>query len=105
MKTLIDKKKMSGKQLFEYYTGKKSEYASIVRLLLYATQDITKAYSILECCEKENKRLYPFYPGIGRETCLNEDIINTFEYIGSIIDGALYMGPSKKYYMQTNSDF
>lgn len=97
MKTLIDKKKMSGRQLFEYYTGRKSKYSVIVQMLVYATQDTEKAYEILERCERENKRLYPFYPGIGRDTCLNEDTINTFEYIGSIIDGALYMGPAENY--------
>jgi len=92
MKNNLDTKQMSGKQLFEYYTGKKSQYSIIVQMLVYATQDTEKAYKILERCERENKRLYLFYPGIGRDTCLNEDIINTFEYIGSIIDGALYMG-------------
>ena len=92
MKNNLDTKRMSGKQLFEYYTGKKSQYSIIVQMLVYATQDTEKAYKILERCERENKRLYLFYPGIGRDTCLNEDIINTFEYIGSIIDGALYMG-------------
>lgn len=97
MKALIDKKKMSGRQLFEYYTGRKSKYSVIVQMLVYATQDTEKAYEILERCERENKRLYPFYPGIGRDTCLNEDTINTFEYIGSIIDGALYMGPAENY--------
>jgi hypothetical protein len=36
-----------------------------------------------------------FYPGIGRETCQSEDLINTFEYVGSIIDGVLYIDPNK----------
>lgn len=95
MKNNPDLKQMSGKQLFEHYTGKRSQYSIIVQMLVYATQDTEKAYEILERCERENKRLYPFYPGIGRDTCLNEDIINTFEYIGSIIDGTLYMGPAE----------
>lgn len=68
-----------------------------MQLLVYATMELEKAYGILERCERENKRLFPFYPGIGRDTCLNEDIINTFEYIGSIIDGVLYIGPDENY--------
>lgn len=97
MKNDLDLKQMSGKQLYVHYTGKRSRYSIIVQLLVYATQDYEKAYEILERCEREDKRLYMFYPGIGRETCLNEDIINTFEYIGSIIDGALYIGPAENY--------
>lgn len=97
MKNGPDLKLMSGKQLYVHYTGKRSRYSIIVQLLVYATQDYEKAYEILERCEREDKRLYMFYPGIGRETCLNEEIINTFEYIGSIIDGALYIGPAENY--------
>lgn len=88
-------KTKSGQEIYNYYVQQKTEYASIIRLLPYAVGNFENAYAILERCERENKRLYPYYPGIGRDTCLNEDIINTFEYIGSIIDGALYMGPAK----------
>lgn len=94
MKTLIDKKKMSGRQLFEYYTGRKSKYSVIVQMLVYSTQDIEKAYEILERCERENKKPFPFYPGIGRYTRVNEDELNSFEYVGDIIDGAMYIVPS-----------
>lgn len=94
MKTLIDKKKMSGRQLFEYYTGRKSKYSVIVQMLVYATQNIEKAYEILERCERENKSPFPFYPGIGRDTRISEDELNSFEYVGDIIDGEMYLVPS-----------
>ena len=65
-----------------------------MQLLVYATQDTEEAYEILERCERENKRLYPFYPGIGRDTRVSEDELNSFEYVGDIIDGAMYLVPS-----------
>lgn len=65
-----------------------------MQLLGYATMDLEKAYGILERCERENKRLFPFYPGIGRDKRVNEDELNSFEYVGDIIDGAIYLVPS-----------
>lgn len=94
MKNNLDTKQMSGKQLFEHYTGKKSQYSIIVQMLVYATQDTEKAYEILERCERENKRLYPFYPGIGRDERVNEDELKSFESVGNIIDGEMYLVPS-----------
>jgi hypothetical protein len=94
MKNNPDLKQMSGKQLFEHYTGKKSQYSIIVQMLVYSTQDIEKAYEILERCERENKKPFPFYPGIGRDTRISEDELNSFEYVGDIIDGEMYLVPS-----------
>lgn len=94
MKNGLDLKQMSGKQLYVHYTGKRSRYSIIVQLLVYATQDYEKAYEILERCERENKRLFPFYPGIGRDKRVNEDELKSFESVGSIIDGTMYLVPS-----------
>jgi len=94
MKNNLDLKQMSGKQLYVHYTGKRSQYSIIVQLLVYATQDIEKAYEILERCEREMKRPFPFYPGIGRDARISEDELNSFEYVGDIIDGEMYLVPS-----------
>ena len=54
-------------------------------LLSYATIDFDKAIQILERVVRTDKKLVAVYPGI-------EQIDTTgMEYIGSIIDGALYI--------------
>ncbi len=94
MKNGPDLKQMSGKQLYVHYTRNRSKYSIIVQLLGYATMDLEKAYGILERCESENKRLFPFYPGIGWDKRVNEDELKSFESVGSIIDGTMYLVPS-----------
>lgn len=79
--------KFNGEWLYYYYTTDHpdKEYASIVKLLPYATGDINKAYSILEECEKTGKRLFAVYSNENTDTSM-------LTYIGAIIDGALYSG-------------
>lgn len=61
------------------------ELSSLVMLLSYATIDFDKAIQILERVVRTDKKLVAVYPGI-------EQIDTTgMEYIGSIIDGALYI--------------
>lgn len=87
MKTKIDNPKLDGEGLFYYLTTDHpdKEYASVVKLLPYATMDIDKAYKILERCQKEDKKLIASYLGDGID-------VDKLEFIGSIIDGGLYMG-------------
>lgn len=86
---------MTGEQLFEHYSRQNTEYASIVKLLPYATGSIEKAYDLLERCIKEKKRLYAFYPGISEMTFEELDQISGIEAIGSIIDGCLFLVPNE----------
>lgn len=69
------------------------DYASILKILLYATMNDRKAEEILVRCENENKRLIAFYPGTDLiDPVLNVEIEN-FECIGDIIDGTMYLVP------------
>jgi hypothetical protein len=88
MKKIITVDLLDGEGLFYYYTTDcpDSDYTSIVKLLPYATMDIDKAYKILERCQKEGKKLIATYPG------MDEIDVSKLEYIGSIMDGELYIG-------------
>lgn len=87
-------KNMTGEQLFQYYSANANniQYASIVKMLPYAVQNFEEACHILERCEREGKRLFAFYPGIGIETSMiTEEEFNNLEFVGPIIDGGLYI--------------
>lgn len=85
----IDPKTLSGEALFWYYTENEDyhdeDYSSVVKLLTYATESPEEAYKILEECVKNDKKLVAIYPGEG------EAPTEGMTFVGSIIDGALYM--------------
>jgi hypothetical protein len=83
-----DKSQWTGEQLFEYYEGLHSDYASLVRMLPYAADSLESAFQILERCQKEGKRLFAHYPGIDTHPP------EAMESIGPIIDGFLYLVPA-----------
>ncbi|NDW11972.1 hypothetical protein D0T50_03590 [Bacteroides sp. 214] len=86
-----DYTKLSGEALFYYFTTDHpdKEYSSIISLLPIAIGDIKKVYNLLEQSVKENKVFVAVYPGVP-ELMKGIDI-SKMEYIGSIIDGALYL--------------
>ena len=86
MKT-IDFTKLKGEDLFWYFTKDypDEDYSSVVRLLPYATMDFEKAYEILERIVREGKKLVAVYP------LLEETDTSKMEYVGSIMDGDLYI--------------
>ena len=86
MKT-IDFTKLKGEDLFWYFTNDypDEDYSSVVQLLPYATMDIEKAYEILERIVREGKKLVAVYP------FLEETDTSKMEYVGSIMDGGLYI--------------
>jgi len=94
---------MTGERLFDYYDKQNTEYASLVKLLPYATDSIEKTYDILERCLNEKKWLYACYPGIGGLTFEEMDKISSVEAIGQIIDGYLYLVPND-WYEKSNTD-
>ena len=73
------------RQLFEHYEGNNSNYASLVKMLLYATGSLERSFQIHERFQKEGKRLFAYYPGI--------DSISTagMKPVGPIIDSYLYL--------------
>jgi hypothetical protein len=83
----IDKSKLSGIDLFHYYTTdhEDKEYASVIELLPIACGSMEKAIEVLVECEKGNKKLVAFYPEFS-----NEDV-SEMRYIGEITDGAIYV--------------
>lgn len=90
----VDLTKISGKVLLDYFTNAHpdKEYSSVVSLLPMAIGDIEKAYNLLEQSVKENKEFVAVYPA---EPELMKGIdVSKMEYIGEIMDGALYL--SKK---------
>lgn len=81
-------KTMKGLELYEYLSGPDNpdtEYASVVKLLPYATMDIEKAISILEELQSSGRRLIAVYPEF--------DNVDTseMEFVGDIPDGSLYI--------------
>lgn len=93
MKTKV----MTGRQLYDYYVRQTTEYASLVKMLLYAVGNEETAYSILERCFNEKKRLYACYPGFDEITCSQLDQNDNVEPIGEIPDGYLYLIPNEWY--------
>lgn len=84
----INPKTLKGEALFYYLTKciKDKEYSSIVSLLPYAvSDDMDKAYALLERVVKEGKQLVTVYPN------LNEKPTPDMQYIGDIMDGGLYV--------------
>jgi len=83
----IDYTKLKGEDLFYYFTHdhKDEDYSSIVEMLPYALMDMEKALALLERIVRENKTLEVVYPGI-EETDTSE-----MEYVGPVIDGAMYI--------------
>ena len=86
MKT-IDFTKLKCEDLFWYFTNDypDEDYSSVVQLLPYATMDLEKAYEILERIVREGKKLVAVYP------FLEETDTSKMEYVGSIMDGGLYI--------------
>lgn len=74
---------MTGKELYDNYTRKNDEYASVVKLLPMACGSMECAFKILERCEQENKKLVVLY---GEEQ--NDD---SMEFIGEVMDGSLFI--------------
>jgi len=90
----MDLSKLSGEALFYYYEHdhRDKDYSSVVALLPYALMhDQQKAFEVLERIVRENKKLVAVYPGVPD---INPDISN-MEYVGDIMDGGLYIRPSK----------
>lgn len=83
----IDLSKLNGESLFWYFTNDypDEDYSSVVQLLPYAVMDLEKAYEILERIVREGKKLVAVYPWI------EEIDTSKMEYIGSIMDGGLYI--------------
>lgn len=84
----IDKKKLSGSDLYDYYLTdcKDKEYASIVSLLPLACGSEEEAHRILDYCNKNDKSLIVFNnPSI---PIPNENLMT---YVGSVNDGVLYI--------------
>ena len=79
---------LKGEALYLYFTKGQAnaEYTSVVKLLNQVAGMPEEAYNILERCVSEGKKLIAVYPGIK-----NRDV-SKLEYLGQIIDGALYMG-------------
>ncbi|HCM59221.1 MAG TPA: hypothetical protein DIS74_02375 [Bacteroidales bacterium] len=86
-----NKPNMTCEQLFEYYRNQNSEYASLVKMLPGAAGSLERTCQILEQCQKENKRLFGYYPGIDQRSYDTVPELETMEPIGSIIDGYLYL--------------
>jgi hypothetical protein len=82
----IDPRQLTGEALYVYFTegSRDAEYASLVELLLYATCSMERTCEILERSVKEERKLKAIYPPDNGD-------ISGFEYIGDIIDGALYL--------------
>ena len=80
----IDVSKLSGEDLFTYYTQdcEDTEYRSIVSLLPYAVENASDAYALLERLEREHKRLVVFYPAF-------QDVPKDIEIVGNVPDGVL----------------
>lgn len=72
----------TGHELFDYYTSKKDDYASIVKLLPFVV-GFNEAELLLERLEKEGKQLVVLY---GEEASRS-----TFEYVGEVSDGAMFI--------------
>ncbi|MDR2286357.1 MAG: hypothetical protein LBE04_02605 [Prevotellaceae bacterium] len=87
----IDVLKLSGKELYAYFTRDNSDYSNVISLLPYAVMDDeSKVYELLERSVRENKKFYAHYPAFPK---LNKGIdISKMEEIGGITDGALYLG-------------
>lgn len=88
----VYKATMSGKELFELYLEGKagSKLNNLAFLLEMACNwDVKKAESILDECEKTDKKLKAVYPELG-ETPDEDD-----KFIGNIYDGALYITSGK----------
>lgn len=89
-KKAIDTKKLSGEELYYYYLHicPDKEYVSLVKMLPLAIGGLSEAYDLLERIEREEKKLIAIYPGINDNLENNKDL----EYLGPIMDGALYIG-------------
>jgi shikimate kinase len=88
----VDISKLNGKELYEYFTNNypDADYSSVISLLPYAVMNDNKAFRLLERSVRENKKFYAYYPANPE---LNENIdISKMEEIGSIMDGAMYLG-------------
>jgi hypothetical protein len=89
---------LNGERLFNHYKKLNTDYASIVKMLPYAAESFEKAFEILERCQKENKRLFAYYPGIDTASPKVMTQIELMEPIGEIIDGYLYLVPNEWIY-------
>lgn len=88
MKNNPDLKQMSGKQLFEIITPERNRNIQSLCKCWYIQHKILKVLLMKYLnVAKGNKKPFPFYPGIGRDARISEDELNSFEYIGDIIDG------------------
>lgn len=86
-KQKIDPRQLTGEALYAYFTidNNDKEYASLVRLLPVATGSMGKTCEILERSVKEGLKLRAVYPAYGKESPAS------WEYIGDIPDGELYL--------------
>lgn len=71
------------------YSDAPAEDIDVVRLLEYAEPDAEKNGAILRQCLEGKARLLPVYPGEGEKEPKGA------KPIGSIIDGILYLVPSR----------
>ncbi len=87
----MDLSKLSGEALLDYYEQHHpdKDYASVVSLLTY-TLTPQKAFDMIKRIVRENKKLVAVYPGVPG---LDPDT-SKMEFVGSIIDGGLYICPS-----------
>lgn len=93
LRKFTEKTQMSGEQLFEFFCNQNSDYATIVKMLPYAVGSIERAFQILEECQRKNKRILAFYPGVDVISPELKNQLERLEPIGSIIDGCLFMVP------------
>ncbi len=79
--------KLTGEALYAYLADRSrdADYAGVVGLLPFAVESIEAAYEILERSVKEGRKLRAVYPAYEKEPPAS------WEYIGGIEDGALYL--------------
>ena len=84
----IDPRQLTGEALYAYLTDRSrdADYAGVVGLLPFAVESIEAAYEILERSVKEGRKLRAVYAGYDKPAP------STWEYVGDIPDGALYLG-------------
>ena len=84
----IDPRQLKGEALFAYFTDRKRDanYAGAVWLLLTVFDNIADVYAILERSVREGRKLRAVYPAYDKAPPAS------WEYIGGIEDGALYLG-------------
>ncbi len=79
---------MNNEDMFTYITRvQKSDknYGSVIRLLVGVIDSYEDVYKIVRYSLRNNKKLHAIYPELGEEPTQN------MKYLGSIIDGALYI--------------